>query len=280
MHFITTNTRQKHTGFTLVELVIVIVLLGILSVGISGFLSMGTQIFVDVKNRSALISTARFAIERVNRDIRSAVPNSLIVTANEVTTDEYRQCIEFTPIVAVTSYLDIPALPGEGASKSLRLIDFGDDIRAQMEGNNLSVVVYPLNSEELYNASASKIRVLNNATFDISKDPEWIVSFSNLVLFEQDSPTGNIFFIDSAVSYCVYNQELRRYVGGNPNNGSTSFGVLMANNLLTLEAGIVFPFELTNSAQRRNSTVLFLLQLEKNGETIIFNNEIHIPNAP
>ena len=154
MNFISNNINYKSKGFTLIELVIVIVLLGIVSVGITGFLSMGSQIFIDVKNRSALISTARFAIERVNRDIRSAVPNSLIVTENEVTTNDYRQCIEFTPIVAVTSYLDIPALPSDVISQSsLRLIDFGDDIKTEIEGQNVSVVVYTLSTDELYDAS-------------------------------------------------------------------------------------------------------------------------------
>lgn len=276
-------SKTKSRGFTLVELVLVIVLLGILSVGISGFLSMGSQIFIDVKNRASLISIARFAIERVTRDVRSAVPNSI-----NVTLVGNRQCIEFVPIIAAANYIDVPALPGEVSRNSFNVIDFGESERLQFEAQGtVDVVVYPLDANDL-NASlnsdgASKLWTLNNISFDTSEDPEWEVSFSNSVLFEEDSPTSNLFFIDSPISYCVFNQELRRYVGGNPNNGGGGSGVLMANNIHTpTDAGgqTIFPFELTNIAQFRNATVMFVLQLEKNDEVVVFNNEIHVPNVP
>jgi len=269
----------NNKGFSLIELVLVIVLLGILSVGVSGFLSMGSQIFIDVKNRTALVSTARFAIERVNRDLRSAVPNSLRISESVV---QQRQCIEFTPIIAAASYLDIPALPGDAAASNLRLIDFGDDERALMEGNNVPVVVYPLEPDDLYGIT-SKVKNLNNISFDTANDPEWLVSFSSSVQFDEDSPTSNIFFIGTPISYCVKDGELRRFVGGNPNDYSGVFdfnGVLMADHLFDADGNSIFPFQLNQDAQFRNATVIFLMQLTRNGETVAFNNEIHIPNAP
>ena len=87
-------------GFTLIELITVIVLLGILSVGISSFLNFGTQIFVDATNRDEIISTARFSVERLNRELRKALPNSVRATDNGNSIDPItRQCIEYTPII-------------------------------------------------------------------------------------------------------------------------------------------------------------------------------------
>lgn len=272
------NMKHSNKGFTLVELVIVIVLLGILSVGISGFISMGTQIFVDVKNRSSLISSARFAIERVNRDLRSALPNSI-----RVSTTATGQCVEFIPIIAAASYIDIPAEPNDNVTKPIKVIDFGNDEREKLinSGNDITVAVYPLDESEVYGVNPSKIRVLENFAIDTVNDPEWEITFNNDVLFEEDSPSSTLFFIESAASYCVVGNELRR----DNNTNDSTLGVLMANNLaldfsLDSEGNTLFPFTLTADSQFRNSTVLFVLTLEQNDETVVFNNEIHIPNAP
>ncbi|MDG1750525.1 MAG: type II secretion system protein, partial [Thalassotalea sp.] len=64
----------KHKGFTLIELVTVIVILGVLAVGISSFLQFGTRIFSETSARDELISSARFSVERINREVRHALP--------------------------------------------------------------------------------------------------------------------------------------------------------------------------------------------------------------
>ncbi len=97
---------KKQSGFTLIELVTVIVILGILSVGISSFLKFGAQIFVDATDRDKILSSARFAIERLNRELRGAVPNSARILVNNG-----NHCIEFTPIAHSFVYIDIPVSP-------------------------------------------------------------------------------------------------------------------------------------------------------------------------
>ena len=88
-------------GFTLIELVTVIVLLGIMATGIGGFITLSTQTFVNVSERDELLASARFAIERLNREVSNAVPNSIRIATD---IDSNRQCLEFMPIQASTSY--------------------------------------------------------------------------------------------------------------------------------------------------------------------------------
>ena len=66
-------------GFTLVELVMVILLLGVMATFSSQFIGIGTQIYGDASRREQLMSDARFAMERLNREVRDAVPGSVRV---------------------------------------------------------------------------------------------------------------------------------------------------------------------------------------------------------
>jgi len=67
----------RQCGFTLVELIMVIALAGIVAVMISTVMSRPLQGFVDQSRRAELTDLAASALNRMARDIRLAVPNSL-----------------------------------------------------------------------------------------------------------------------------------------------------------------------------------------------------------
>lgn len=69
-------------GFTLVELVMVIALAGLVAVMISTVLSRPLEAFAGQSRRAILVDQAAGALNRVTRDVRLAIPNSLRVSAN------------------------------------------------------------------------------------------------------------------------------------------------------------------------------------------------------
>jgi MSHA biogenesis protein MshO len=87
----TNITKATAKGFTLVELVTVIIVLGVVSVGISGFIRTGVQTYSDVIERDQLLGDSRFVVERIHRELRLAIPNSARVTANNAGNILYRQ---------------------------------------------------------------------------------------------------------------------------------------------------------------------------------------------
>ena len=66
-------------GFTLVEMVLVIVIASVLAAMISSFVTLPIRGAVDVARRAELTDLADNALRRMERDIRRALPNSVRV---------------------------------------------------------------------------------------------------------------------------------------------------------------------------------------------------------
>ncbi len=75
-----THPQSRTEGFTLVELVMVIALAGVVAMMIGAVMSRPMQGFVDQSRRAELVDLASGALNRIARDIRLAVPNSVRVT--------------------------------------------------------------------------------------------------------------------------------------------------------------------------------------------------------
>ena len=110
--------RRAH-GFTLIELVVVITVMGILSVGAVAFITDASDGYASTVRRTELGSTMRLAAERMTRELRNALPNSVRVSG---------ACLEFIPVDGGSSYLNLPVSIASSA------IDVMPPIDASMAG--------------------------------------------------------------------------------------------------------------------------------------------------
>jgi MSHA biogenesis protein MshO len=283
--------RKSSQGFTLIELVLVIIILGIMGIGVSGFITLSTQTYLNATNRDELIGNARFAIERLNRELRNAAPNSIRTqsfSANEV------QCIQFTPIVASTVYIDIPVLP-DPASKALSVIPFNDSAGDPYQcdiatGCTDLVTVYPLNSADIYVDSTAPIgKVFRVDNIDTTVDP-WIINILNTqnISFDEDSPIQRLYLINEQISYCVvpipefntvtlirFSEDITNGVQSYP-TGATRF--YMAGYLDDISSRLPFNYQLPTL--RRNAVVQVYFKFSKDDESYVFDHEVHINNVP
>ena len=76
-------------GFTLIEMVMVIVILGVIGATVAVFMRKPVDAYVDTARRAALSDLADTAVRRMARDIQRALPNSIRNPGN--------QCVEFIP---------------------------------------------------------------------------------------------------------------------------------------------------------------------------------------
>lgn len=73
--------QKAQQGFTLIEMVTVIVLLGIIAGILTPFIGRAITAYNDSRARADLVAKGRLALERIAREVRSAVPNSVSVLA-------------------------------------------------------------------------------------------------------------------------------------------------------------------------------------------------------
>ena len=77
------SLRPRQRGFTLIELIVVIVITAIVAGMVTVFIRAPIQRYLDVSARAELADAADLASRRITRDVRLALPNSVRVTNNE-----------------------------------------------------------------------------------------------------------------------------------------------------------------------------------------------------
>lgn len=279
------TTRPKHLfskGFTLVEMVTVILILGIIVVGVSSFVMFGTRIFVESSSVDQVLSQSRFAVERMTRELRAALPNSVRVNRGSDAGINY-QCIEFVPIKASTTYLTMPIAPSTAASSGTVILD---NVPTAMAAGQW-MWIYPLTVADVYDAAGLK-RV---KTTGITTVNDKVTVTFNAFRFKEASPRQRVFFASTPVSYCFISStnntlNLMRFAdydfyAAQPMPSALGTGVLMAQHIannVAVDADL--PIILTPASLVNNAMVHLQPRFNVNGETFQYRHQVQVINVP
>ncbi len=270
-------------AFTLVELVMVIVVLGILATGSIKFISQSAQGMVDTAERQALASSATIAVEKVLREVRRALPNSV-----RQFSDGGNECLELVPILFSSEYISIPIASN---ATSFNAVSF---IGAVLGGESGYVAVYPNSEGSVYGTSPVTVRSISDdiATAGIVGDSG--VNLQTITFnggadyrFQTDSPRKRFFLVDQPISFCDDSSgRLWRYQNYDFQvDSSSSIPTAGADRILiadSLQANSL-SFNILPAQLQRNAVVRMSLIIARPGsatEQVDISQEVQLRNVP
>jgi MSHA biogenesis protein MshO len=269
--------RQR--GFTLVELVIVIVLLGIVATISTQFVSLSVRGAIDLGDRQQRALQGVVISEQITREIREAFP--LSVRANDA-------CLEWLPILGATRYESLPSGPD---FEEVTILPFGKDIP---EDALMIVYGYGSGQDSLYGytdpgpISPPANSVADDATSITFTGPDQDHRF------RERSPQKRIYAVSDRISICqgqVANGNsnwLYRYSNYSHGTGQPTASQLAGKSNRTREimsANLVsgsLDLQVTPPSLRRSAVVNFEFELAapNSDETTRVNQEVQIRNVP
>ena len=275
MHLIFKPISKGSTGFTLVEMVVVITIVGILAAGAALFIRNPTQAFIDSENRANLTDRADTAVRRMARDIRNALPNSVRTTSSGL--DSF---IEFMPVKSAGRYR-----ASVGIAASDNPLDFslpadtfdvlGPSVSVAA-GDNLVIYNLGIPGSDVYEGTNSRaLQTAGNLS---------VLSF-NGGTFPQESPSSRFFVVSTPVSYAcdMTNHVLLMYSGYaiQPNqpasvaalNGLTTARTL-ANGLTSCQVNYV------PGVLQRSGVITIYLGFTQDVATVTLMHQVNVVNSP
>ncbi len=260
---------NQNAGFTIVELITVMVIMGILSVGTVRFISDGANGFATTLGRAAMVSDAQQLITRLSREVREALPSSIRVSSTG-------DCLELIPIVGASVYLSAPV--GSAATGMQTVPLDGAVVSA-----NSRVAIAPTNNPYNLTTQSSISPPVTVGAADVNN--EVTISFSAAHQFTQASAQNRFYLVESPISYCRQAGALWRYqnygfLATQPNLASLPNS--LPNRALVAESidPLTAIFNFTGATLQRNATVELNLQLQNGDDELAVNHLVQLRNLP
>ena len=269
---------RSQSGFTLIEVVKVIVILSILAVGSVQFISFSAQGYVDTVRRSELASTATIVNEKITRLVRDALPGSIRVTADQ-------SCIEFIPVVGATIYIDAPF---SSAGTTVQAVNLDSLLSTS---GRLSIYPVVSSANDLYTVTRNPGLISTNTVTSSVAGDDITFTFSggSSFQFEKISPQKRLYVVNQPQAFCQNGTQLFFYRNygfvGDISNLAAALHSTIPNRLLVADKLLAssLRFSYQPASLRRNALVAYELELQDDTnltETFVINQEVQVRNVP
>ncbi len=272
--------RSATKGFTLIELIMVIVIVGILSTMTTRIITLPVKSYIDLERRTTLVDSAEITLRRMQRDIRRALPNSIRVTnggsviellhtmdggryrAKKDNSNPSSDILDFTDSSDNSFEVLGPLSNTPTSHDQLVIYNLGSTDADAYTGKNRRKIIAPL----------AKIKLV----FDLSTPPK---------PFPFQSPQQRFFIVDTPITYSCANGELRRYdnsidasysiSSSAPNLANLSYRIQAKANTLSCS----FSYD-AGTATRGGLVTLEITLTDAAGESAQLIHQVHVDNAP
>ena len=277
----TGNRAQK--GFTLVELIMVIVITGIIAGMVAIFIKQPVDAYFDSARRASLTDVADTAARRITRDLQGALPNSIRV-------DGGKAFLEYVPIrdagryrAAVgTAVTDDPLDFDNAADNSFDVL--GPPVTV-LAGDSLVVYNLGIAGADVYETPLSSRRL---ATGGVALSKVSFASTGSMLPFP--SPGSRFQIVGTPVSYAcdplpAGTGTLWRYSGygfqpTQPVTLATLNGLAGATKAALATNVTACAFDYGAGVLQRYGLVSISLTVTQAGETVTLQNQVNVDNVP
>ena len=297
------SDRHRREGFSIVELVTVIALTGILTVGLANILQHPMNGYAAVSRRTELVALADLAIYRMTRDLRQALPNSVRVSGDGRT-------LELLHTSGGGRYRSEPGINDPGGagetdhSAPSDWLSFGGDTSFNLIGrfhgptfvhgatleSGSRIVIYPSGSgvwaEAASGTNPASITPATTSLRLIDDGDEDQIQLDTEHRFSFESPGSRLYVVDTPVTFLCDPAEsalwrIDRYAiaGVQPTNRSVL--PLSAGNIArTADQIEECSFDYVPGTPSRSGLVTLEIVLASGNERIRLLQQVQIRNAP
>jgi len=280
------SARRRSDGFTLIELIVVLVLMTIVGATVAVFVRPAIDAYSDTRDRAARSDMADTALRRMVRDIRVAVPNSLR-TPGEA-------CFELVPTVAGGRYRmgpnaandaqwvnTVQATTGFDVLSTLSRLPVADDfvVINNQNGNDvytganratISAVATPTATQGTLRLTISSLQV--SPGYDGGRFQ--VISQNERAVFYVCEGAG--LSADSRTGTGVLRRLKRDFNATYPTACPSGSGTVLARNISRCR----FVYNPNQGATQQSGFVYLELGITRNGETITLSHGAHVLNVP
>jgi len=276
-------------GFSLIELVMVIMITGILAGAVTVFLKPAIDSYFDTRRRADMTDMADTAMRRMSQDIRRAVANSVQSVSPS--------CFQLVPTnaggrfrMAPDTLNDTPApLPCTPSATCSAPLDVTQPVTefdvltpmATVPAVNDWVVINNQNAGDVY-AGANRAQISAIAAASRSSDGLFRISIGS-TQFASDYDGGRFVVVPNAeqtVFYsCVGNTLYRTSAAFNASQAATcaaTTGAIVATDV----ASCTFVYDPNQGATQQSGFVWMRLELSRDGESVALVHGSHVDNVP
>lgn len=279
-------TQQQ--GFTLVELIMVIVLIGIIGGVLTMQLLPAIKSYLLVGQRAGLTHQSDTALRRIVTEVRSAVPNSLRLGSSE--------CLELVPTKDGGRYRMAPDVAVSGAAYLDHTIGYSSfDVLTSFQDAPRagdSIVIGNQNPDDVYQGRyTGKVKAVT--THGNPRLGESLVELNDPLRTPPGYEAGRFVVVPAeahVVTYVCTNPgldaqgtgtgELRRITDtafhATPNCGAGNAGAVLASKV----AACAFTYSPNQGATQESGFAQFQLTLSDKGEAVTLTVGAHVDNVP